>query len=60
MMAEFLGIEEPEEAVFEMPVNAAAGQKVATLLRNFGKEKLIALAPGARWKSKQWPPSFLS
>ena len=60
MMAEFLGIEEPEEAVFEMPVNAAAGQKVATLLRNFGKEKLIALAPGARWKSKQWPPSFFA
>lgn len=60
MMAEFLGIPEPEDAVFELPVNSAATQKVGTLLRNFGKEKLIALAPGARWNSKQWPPEFFA
>lgn len=60
MMAEFLNIPEPENPVFEMRQNPVAAQRVATLLREFSKEKLIAVAPGARWASKQWPPEFFA
>ena len=48
MMAEFLNEPLPERVVFEMPENAAAAKKATALLCSFAKEKLIALAPGAR------------
>ncbi len=60
MMAEFLNEPLPERVVFEMPENAAAAKKATALLCSFAKEKLIALAPGARWESKQWPPEFFA
>ncbi len=60
MMAEFLNIPEPEKAVFEIKENPAAAQKLDELMSGFPKEKLIAIAPGARWASKQWPPEFFA
>ena len=60
MMAEFLGVPEPDKAEFEFKANPVAAQRVVTLLRGSAKEKLIAVAPGARWHSKQWPPEFFA
>ena len=60
MMAEFLGIPEPENIKFELKSNSLAAQRVATLLRGFAKEKVIAVAPGARWITKEWPPEFFA
>ena len=60
MMAEFLNEPLPERVIFEMPENAAAAKKCNALLCSFAKEKRIAVAPGARWDSKQWPPEFFA
>ena len=60
MMAEFLNEPLPERVLFEMPENSGAAKKVNALLCSFSKEKLIAVAPGARWESKQGPPEFFA
>lgn len=60
MMAEFLGIPEPEDISFDLKSNPVAAQRVATLLRGFAKEKILAVSPGARWVTKEWPPEFFA
>jgi len=60
MMAEFLNLPQPEKPLFEMKANPDAAKKTAALLRGISGEKFIAVTPGARWLSKQWPPGFFT
>ncbi len=60
MAADFLGIPPPEEPVFQMPAADDSFRKVALLVRKIAEGKIAAIAPGARWPSKQWPASFFA
>ena len=50
---------------YELPVLAAKKQSAEQLLADAGfvrgkETRLIAVAPGARWETKQWPPEFFA
>ncbi|MBO4630998.1 MAG: lipopolysaccharide heptosyltransferase II [Lentisphaeria bacterium] len=61
MIREFAGLAEisPEYHLPEVSVYSAAAEKLLNQAGLQGK-KWIALAPGARWKTKQWPPEFFA
>ncbi len=45
------------------PVNEAAAREVRELLAKAGIQNgatILGIVPGARWKSKQWPPEFFA
>lgn len=60
MMADFLGRPVPEKIGFEMKHDPEAAENAARKLGDFANKKYIAVAPGARWESKQWPPDFFA
>ncbi len=60
MMADFLGIPVPETLRFEFPVNPSDSQRARALLSKQAGARFIAIAPGARWHSKQWPGTFFA
>ena len=61
MIREFAGLAEisPEYHLPEVPVYSEAAEKLLNRAGLNGK-KWVALSPGARWKTKQWPPEFFA
>lgn len=65
MMADFLGVKDFKTS-YPLPVNIQHRNSALKLLADAGvpalsgTKLLIAVAPGARWQSKQWPPEFFA
>ena len=60
-MADFLGYDRAVSGDYHAPVIKSHRESAAKLFPDgVFPEKLFAVAPGARWMTKQWPPEFFA